>query len=279
MSQEIRPTLARILNKLARVLAPPAGQDPTVSSGDDNLDLSTRAIFDYFPHWESRFDVDGSQFGGRFNDYTLVDTTILNHPDLAGAIDLAGKAVLELGALEGGNTLLLAQKGASRIVAVEARVDSYVKCCVIKNLYKLGPADFVLDDVRNVTLDRYGTFDVALVAGILYHLRDPEVVLANLARMAETIIVATHVAGETSPSAHAPEIEVEMHGRKYRGKEYREGGLADPHSGLESASFWPYEADLLDMIRDSGFGRVVVLDRPRRERDPYELVYLVASQH
>jgi hypothetical protein len=258
--------------------ASPPGRDDAGAGGSVQFDVSTQAVFDYFPRWESRFEYHGGEFGGRVNDYRSAEITILNHPALHGAIDLAGKTVLELGPLEGGNTMLLVTKGASHVMAVEGRVENYVKCCVIKNLYGLGSATFALDDVRNVTLERYGRFDVALVAGILYHLDNPAAVLGNVGRMVDTVVVATHVAGDTSPSADAPEVEIEMEGRKYSGRPYSEGSLTDPHSGLQPMSFWPYEPDLLEMIRDAGFDRIDILDRPRRERDPYELVYLVAGR-
>jgi hypothetical protein len=83
--------------------------------GSDQIDLSTQAVFDYFPAWESSFEYEGRQFGGHVNDYKTPDRTILNHPALADAIDLAGK-----------------------------------------NLYELSCATFALDDVRNITLERYG---------------------------------------------------------------------------------------------------------------------------
>ena len=64
----------------------PPGRDAAGAGGSVQIDLSTQAVFDYFPAWESRFEHRGGEYGGRVNNYRSAEITILNPPAPYGAL-------------------------------------------------------------------------------------------------------------------------------------------------------------------------------------------------
>ena len=214
---------------------------------------SARAIFEHVGPWTTRFDIAGETLGGIYN--FIHDERIQR---LAREVPLAGKRILELGCLEGGHSVALSRYGPEEIVAVEGRVANYVRCCVIKNLFGLDRVRFALDDVRQVTPERYGLFDVLVTMGVLYHLRDPHVLVGNLARLGDVVYLTTAYATSRHPQ-HSPEAQLETPWGVFRGRRYSEYGLQDPLSGLNEYSIWLYGDDLIEMFRRAGFGTVKVM--------------------
>jgi GT2 family glycosyltransferase len=213
------------------------------------------SVFEQCGPWQSRFQVEGETVGGPYD--FVADNRIAR---LRGELDLAGRRVLELGCLEGGHSVALSRLGPRELVAVEGRAASFVRCCVVKSVFGLDNVRFAFDDVRQVTPARYGRFDVAVSMGVLYHLPDPHVLLANLAELTDAVYLSTHFATARYPE-HGPEAELRTPGGLRRGRLYQEYGLADPLSGLDRHSFWPYEADLLEMCRAAGFTDIKVMAR------------------
>jgi SAM-dependent methyltransferase len=146
---------------------------------------------------------------------------------------------------------MLSRLGAREVISVEGRVENFVKCCCIKDFFELHNVHFVLADVNDVTLEGYGTFDIIVAIGILYHLSDPARVLRNLSRMTTRLFIWTHCSDESYPDG--PVRTLYPDGSSYQGKTYVEGGPREPLSGLEPFSFWPFEQELHRMIEDAGF--------------------------
>jgi hypothetical protein len=200
---------------------------------------------------------------------------MLNNRKLLDRIDFADKTVIEFGPLEGGNTILLEKLGAKRILAVEGQLENFIKCCVIKVLFGLDRSTFVLDNVKSVTRDKYGTYDVAFVAGVLYHLDEPHLVLRELGNVADRLVLSTHYADDESPSRNAEIKEIRHDGTRYRGRLFGEG--LGPCAGLQSDSFWPYKDDLLKMVQDAGYTDIEVVRDSTDAKTKYKLIYLIAA--
>jgi SAM-dependent methyltransferase/uncharacterized protein YbaR (Trm112 family) len=249
--------LPQRVSGIARKPAPEAARDEPVGAAGPGAaaggGAGARQIFEQCGPWQSRFVVDGETLGGPY-DFPA-DPRIRR---LAHELSLEGRRVLELGCLEGGHSLALSGLGVRELVAVEGRPANYVRCCVVKNLFGLDRVRFHLDDVRQVTPERYGTFDVVVAMGVLYHLPDPHTLLANLPRLADTVYLSTHYANDQHPQ-HSPDAQIDTPWGRFRGKRYNEYGLADPLSGLEAHSFWLRQEDLLEMCRRAGFSSVKVV--------------------
>ena len=94
-------------------------------------------------------------------------------------VDLAGGAlenlrVLDLACGEGIYGLELARMKAN-VVAIEGREANIEKARLVKQILSLDNLELVQDDVRNLSAEKYGVFDVVLCLGILYHLKAPDV--------------------------------------------------------------------------------------------------------
>jgi SAM-dependent methyltransferase len=213
----------------------------------------TEEIFASFPSWVSRFWIDGRPFGGE-RDMSN-DRRVLW---LDSRFPLRGKRILELGALEGAHAVLLEKLGAAEIVSIEARVDNYVKCCVVKNIFGLHRTRFVLGDLRSLDLAALETFDCCLCLGVLYHLTDPADLLRRIASVAPGALVWTHYADEGYPEG--PVESLVSGGIQYRGKYYSEV-VSESRAGLQEKSFWPLEEDLHRMIRDAGFSSIEMMHK------------------
>ena len=107
---------------------------------------------------------------------------------------LAGLRMADLGCLEGGFTLALAQHRAN-VVGIEARQRNIEKCLLLQEHFELPDSTFLRDDVKNFTREKYGLFDVVMALGILYHLDQPVTWLNQIALATKSVlIVESHYA-------------------------------------------------------------------------------------
>jgi 2-polyprenyl-3-methyl-5-hydroxy-6-metoxy-1,4-benzoquinol methylase len=91
--------------------------------------------------------------------------------------DLAGKPldqlrVLDLACLEGMYALEFARHGAEA-VGIEGREANLAKANFAKEVLSLDNLTFYQDDIRNLSPEKYGQFDVVLCLGVYYHLDAP----------------------------------------------------------------------------------------------------------
>lgn len=194
--------------------------------------------------WVTSFEVEGRRLGGPYD--AVGDARLAR---FFTRFPSPGR-VLELGCLEGGHTLAIA-RAAFEVVAVDARPENISKARLMQRVYGVGNVRFVEADLDAIDLADYGAFDVAFNVGLLYHLEAPWRLLAWLAKCCRAMFLWTHV-------ARGGVWGVRRGG--YRGRLYREGGVADPLSGLNPRSFWPTQTELLRMVRDAGFGEIEILD-------------------
>ena len=95
------------------------------------------------------------------------------------ACDFAGKPlaqlrVLDLACLEGHYGIELALHGAE-VVGIELRDANLAKARYVKEYLRLDRLTLYQDDVRNLSVEKYGQFDLVICSGILYHLDAPDV--------------------------------------------------------------------------------------------------------
>ena len=99
-----------------------------------------------------------------------------------------GLRVADLGCLEGGFALALAQRGMD-VIGIEARQNNFNKLSLIKEHFALPNLEFRRDDVKNFTRENYGSFDIVLALGILYHLDEPIKWMRQLAAATERVLI------------------------------------------------------------------------------------------
>ena len=161
------------------------------------------------------------------------------------AADLAGKPlsslrVLDLACLEGHYGIEFALHGAE-VLGIELREDNLAKAQFARDYLKLERLRLVKDDVRNVTVERYGVFDVVLCSGIV---------------------------------ALRPEVTLSFEGERYSGYWYKEHDesasraerLRNLHSSVDNAqSFWLTPASLANLVSRAGFSSFYECLQPEHE--------------
>lgn len=189
--------------------------------------------------------------------------------------DLSKLRVADLGCLEGGFAVALALEGAA-VVALEARPANLAKAELVREWFGLESLTLIEADVKDFHEDRFGSFDVVLALGILYHLDRPAAWLRQIAAATSTmLIVDTHIAPPTDERRRQlradirelSALEAELHvERAYVGRWYVEypPDIPDAQRGEQlwaswsnHRSFWLTEQSLLEALRDAGFDLVL----------------------
>ena len=169
--------------------------------------------------------------------------------------------VLDLACLEGHYAIEFALHGAT-VVGIEGRQVSVDKCNYAKNALGLTKASFVQDDVRNLSVEKYGRFDVVVCSGILYHLqaKDAAQFVLNMADVCTGILlIDTFVSLKGRQS-------VSFNGAQLFGHEYFEHASNDDArtrsaklwASLDNDnSFWFTQNTLVNLLIDGGFTSVM----------------------
>lgn len=218
-----------------------------------------RQVFGHFPYWHTRWETDGVSTGSE-DTYMHSDWGVTQ---LNSIFPLKGKTVLELGPLEAAHTKMLHDFGAGQITSIEGKLENFLKCCVIKNVFDLKNAKFHLGDLRHANLGEFGSFDVCLCSGILYHLPEPQYLIDRISRVAPRLLINTHYARDDFPT-HG-DRSVALRGRRYSGRLEDEVNVSHPQAGMQQYSLWLFRDDLVRLLHDVGYGKVRVL------RDWYDM--------
>jgi SAM-dependent methyltransferase len=218
--------------------------------------------------------------------------------------DLTGKPwsdlrILDLGCLEGLYAVEFARRGAE-VVGIEVRRPNIEKARFARDALGLETLELLEEDVRELSRERHGEFDVVLCWGILYHLTVPAV-FEFAERMADVCrgfaIIDTHVALDEAdmagvtpesfwidPAKLGPVEEHEHGGHVYRGRMFHEHPPETSSeeirdslwAALDHDSFWLTMPSLLNLLRRSGFGSVLRADVPALPGSPPDRPTLVA---
>lgn len=209
-------------------------------------------LFKFFPDWVTKYEINGVKNSGTGEQLKDWGVNKLN-----SIFPLHDKSIIEMGPQEAAHTILMHNFGAKKIISLEGRLSSYIKCCVIKNVFELTNAKFYLEDLRSVELKKFGKFDVCLCSGILYHLPNPAEFIAKISEVAPRILINSHYSNSKFPPTE--EVDITTNGKKYKGKKYDEVDINHINSGLQQYSFWFYKEDFIQVLKDVGYDKVEVL--------------------
>lgn len=181
------------------------------------------------------------------------------------AADLVGKPlnqtrVLDLGCLEGLYSVEFAKHGAE-VVGIEVRQANLEKALFAKQVLNLDNLQFFQDDARNLSFEKYGSFDIVLCVGLLYHLDEPDVFhfIRKLKEVCRGVLILdTHFSLE-------PKAEVAFEGLKLKGHYYVEHSPTSTQNERERSlwasidnqkSFWFSRESLFNLLVHIGFTSV-----------------------
>ena len=199
--------------------------------------------------------------------------------DLAG-VPLCGLRILDLACLEGGYAIEFARQGATA-VGIEGREASVMKARFVKRALGLDNLEFFQDDIRNLTKERYGEFDVVLCLGVFYHLDAPHVF-----RFAEQIAeVCKRFAVFDTHVSFVRETSYSYKGAQYWGRNVvehdpestKEERIEDLWASLDNiTAVWPTMNSLLNLLDFAGFTSVHQCHVPVELAKPADRVTLAA---
>jgi SAM-dependent methyltransferase len=238
-----------LYDQLRRVARRAAPAKPMASNPSDCDPLAFE--FERRGPWVTQFVIDGRAYGGHMNfdgDERIVSFAA-RFPNC--------EAVLELGSLEGGQTVELARY-AKHVTAVEGRTENIERARFVQQLYGVEDVSFVQADLETTPLASFGSFDAVFCSGLLYHLPRPWKLIDQLPGVTPRVFIWTHYTS-------AARVEVEG----VKGSWYVEKGLADPLSGLSPQSFWMTLPSLIARLEAVGFESVdLIKDEPRHPHGP-----------
>lgn len=195
-------------------------------------------------------------------------------------MSLADLSVLDLACLEGLYSIELARHG-SEVAAIEIRETNIEKVRFAKDVLSLDRLRLYCDDIRNLSREKHGSFDVVLCLGILYHLDAPDI-FSFIEKMAEVCkmfaVIDTHISA-TTDTYHT------YNNKTYWGKQYQEHSpdstqeerLKSLWSSVDNVeSFWPTRPSLYNMLMHAGFTSVYECHVPPETGKPSDRLTLVA---
>ncbi len=173
---------------------------------------------------------------------------------------LEGMDVLELGPLEGGHTYQLERLGARTVTAVEASVEAFLKCLVVKEATGLQRSRFLLGDVVEYLSAAPRRFDLVFCSGILYHMPDPVALIRLISTVTDRCFVWTHYYDPTNHylNHHARQHTVADFTTTYWSHVYGDKSTAF-WGGNQAEASWLEKSSLLDAFRHFGFGHIEVI--------------------
>jgi SAM-dependent methyltransferase len=191
--------------------------------------------------------------------------------------------VLDLACHEGIYAIEFARHGA-RVVGVEGREAHIEKARFVKETLSLNNLDIVQDDVRNLSEEKYGRFDVVLCLGILYHLDVPDV-FSFVERIGE---VCQDIAIIDTRIAFGPTESCTYKGTKYWGHRIREGHSRRDTPADKIKRYWASldnltsfhlsRTSLYSLLGRVGFTSVYECYIPAEPTKPIDRITLVAMR-
>jgi SAM-dependent methyltransferase len=129
--------------------------------------------------WIFKFRIDGTDYGGEISALgdMRVERFFRFAPNAAN--------ILELGALEGAQTFILAERsGVKKVIALKGRAANLRKARFLQELLRVENAEFAQANLEETDLSSYGKFDAVFCCGLLYHLPKPWKLIQRLPSIA-----------------------------------------------------------------------------------------------
>lgn len=198
-------------------------------------------------NWWHTFDFD--EFKTQGKDNTPEKLRLLKFPER-----FDGKSVLDIGAWDGYFSFVAEKRGANRVLAVDTLAWNQKEHWnprenkMIEHSGKLGfdsakqalnsSVESKIFDIEKDNWDELGKFDITLCLGIIYHMKDPYLIIRKLADITnEMLILETHIENVLDASVMF----------FYPGKELNN----------DDSNWWgPNVRCVIEMLKTAGFSRV-----------------------
>jgi len=215
-------------------------------------------------------------------DYSINSNVLISIIKDASGRNICDLKIIDFGCYEGFYSIELAKLGAD-VLGIEGRQINVDKA---NAEYQAPNLVFVKDDVKNFIAPGESCVDIALVAGLLYHLdfESSMVLLKNICITSRILILETNIAGCLPPEYHHLKPEEHIHdGITYDGVCYPEPikGLNEQQienrrsSAISNeTSFWFTEKSLVEMLKYVGYNSILKVLEPKPVKVHYRHTYV-----
>lgn len=228
---------------------------------------------DQAPHPQNALDLFSNEWVSKlpapYEHLRAGNAGLFSDPRLEWVINEAGsikgKTVLELGPLEGAHAYMLQQKGAS-VVSIEANPRAYLKCLIIKEILDLHRVQFHYGDFTKYLTETERLYDFCVACGVLYHMRNPVELIAQVAKSASQVFIWTHYYDQAICHKH-PKLQFQFRKHSAVGHEGFKHTLFRHDYGIqgkkffggpESFSNWLTREDILNACKHFGFKNIKI---------------------
>ena len=191
--------------------------------------------------WHHDFEIiPGIRTGGSYNPSSLWKE--LQLPE-----DLKGTSLLDIGASNGYFSFEAFKRGAS-VVAMDFRHKNNSGFGLAQYINGMAEIEHHQVNVLKIDKEKYGQFDVVLALGLLYHISDPYMALANCAALSKKrLFIESYCIDSILPKALKAEPIMRFIADPQRFPQYG-------HVNNDSSNFWGFTSVCLQrMVEDLGF--------------------------
>lgn len=194
--------------------------------------------------WIFQFRIGDADYGGHVS--AIGDVRVAEFHAFAPEAE----TIIELGALEGAHTFMLAQQPrVKRVLGLEGRAANIGKAEFLKEVLGVKNAEFAQANLETDPL-AFGKFDAVFCSGLLYHLPQPWKLIERLPSLAPKLFLWT---------MYSEDATADLVFDGFRGRRVIEGGADEPLSGLSGHSHWLTLGSLIEALTRSGYRRVEII--------------------
>lgn len=164
-----------------------------------------------FPYWHYPFDLKGhlTPLPKNLDSYVIVESRAFKREKyildpvvkLYGG-SLKGKRVLDLGCNSGFWSLGAIEKGADFVLGIDARSMFIEQANFVFEVKKVDKSryKFIVGNILDIDFREFGTFDIVLCLGLLYHVNKPMLLVEKIAKANSDVFVIDTRVSNTSGS-------------------------------------------------------------------------------
>ncbi len=169
---------------------------------------------------------------------------------------------LDVACNEGFFGMDVCRRGAKAVVGFDARSVNIEKAEFVKQHLGYHNIQFRVEDVSNLSVERFGTFDLTLCLGLLYHLESPMDVLRRVRAVTnELCVIDTQVLRRSAPVTTAWITEDRLiETEDVIGIVEEPDAVWNPEASTTGMSLVVSHSALLTMLRHAGFRNVEQVD-------------------